>query len=157
MDAQENEFEMPFDPYRVCLAIGHIGYTPTTAICDILDNSVSAGAKSISIKLVLKDGVGSTRKNNVKEYVVIDDGCGMNFLKAKDALKLGSSDENYAIDSLSKFGLGLKSAGLSQGERIELISFKEGEEPFKLVLDIAIIKDRKKYVLVKEQIDSDDK
>lgn len=38
-----------WNPGRVCYGLSRIGYTPTSAICDIVDNSVSAEAKNIWI------------------------------------------------------------------------------------------------------------
>lgn len=36
---------------RVCFGISRIGYTPSSAICDIIDNSVSANAHNIHVMI----------------------------------------------------------------------------------------------------------
>lgn len=121
---------LEMDAARICDGLSRIGYTPPAALTDIMDNAVNAGAKNIIIK-ILRENVarGDTRKDNVKEYLLIDDGRGMDEDHIKNALKLGSSNADYAADTLSKFGLGLKSASFSQGETLEIIS-SDGVEPF---------------------------
>lgn len=43
------------------------------------------------------------------------------------AIDIGSSDENYTEETLSKFGLGLKSASFSQGDVLTVISGQNGK------------------------------
>ena len=70
----------------------------------------------------------------------------------KEALKLGATDANYAPNSLSKYGLGLKSAAFSQGETLELIS-STGEAPFrKLVVSLPEIRSRRKYGVTEQAL-----
>ncbi|MBD3883280.1 ATP-binding protein [Phormidium tenue FACHB-886] len=126
------EVDLELDPGRICFGLSRIGYTPATAICDILDNSVRAKALNIHIQIHKeREELNDSRKNNVKEYLVIDDGKGMSEAEMVEALKLGSSDQNYEANSLSKFGLGLKSAVFSQGEELHLISSPGNGHPFK--------------------------
>ena len=107
---------------RVCFGISRIGYTPASAICDIVDNSVSAHAKNVHIQIIKKQkNYNDNKKNNIKEYLIIDDGDGMSAEGIGKALDLGT-DIEYAADTLSKFGLGLKSASFAQGKRLEVIS-----------------------------------
>lgn len=133
----ENKIDLSINPGRLCYGLSRIGYTPTSAICDIVDNAVAANAKNIHVK-ILKENIHfeDNRKNNVKEYIIVDDGNGMIYEKMINALSLGSSNLEYADDTLSKFGLGLKSAAFSQGERIELISSTGDGEECKLVVDL---------------------
>jgi len=108
---------------RICFGISRIGYTPATAICDIIDNAVSAHAKNIHIKIIQKDNSSNlNKKNNVEQYLIVDDGDGMNKEKIENALDLGSNESYYSEKTLSKFGLGLKSASFAQGNRLEVIS-----------------------------------
>ena len=142
----EEEVDLPINPGRVSFGLSRIGYTPTTAVCDIIDNSVRAGSKNINI-LIIKERpeLSDKRKDNVKEYVVIDDGSGMDDTGIQNALTLGSSDDNYEEHSLSKFGLGLKSAAFSQGEELQVIS-STGAAPFiKYRVSLPDIRTRGKY------------
>lgn len=111
------------DPGRLLFGLSRIGYTTSTAICDIIDNSIRANATFVKL-LIIKDrkDYSDSKKNNIKEYIIIDDGDGMNRQGIIDALTLGSTDINYETKSLSKFGLGLKSAAFSQGDLLDVIS-----------------------------------
>lgn len=127
---------------RICFGISRIGYTPASAICDIIDNAVSAHAKNIHIKIIQKStSTNLNKKNDVQEYLIIDDGCGMNKEKIENALDLGSSDTFYSEGTLSKFGLGLKSASFAQGSRLEIISGDGSGEINKEYVDLEEIKD----------------
>lgn len=137
-----DKISLKVNPSRVCYGLSRIGYNPTSAICDIVDNSVVAKSKNIYIKIIKEnEHFEDNRKNNVREYLIIDDGNGMSYEDMINALSLGSDPINYTKETLSKFGLGLKSAGFSQGERIELISGKGDGEYNKLVVDLENISD----------------
>ncbi len=108
---------------RLLVGLGGMGHTPQEAICDIVDNAVSAGAENVYIRIgKLDEMLNDNRRNNVREYLIIDDGKGMTDDEMGNALDLGSDDSHYAPGTLSKFGLGLKSASFANGDRLELIS-----------------------------------
>ncbi|TKU13801.1 hypothetical protein FDW96_00885 [Citrobacter sp. TBCS-15] len=117
-----SKIEIDFNAGRICEAIAKIGYEPHTAIMDIIDNSVTAGANDISVNLILAEGKNLKSRNAVSTYVITDNGCGMDTDGIKNAFSLGSNNNNYTLNSLSKYGLGLKSAGLSLGTSITIIS-----------------------------------
>jgi hypothetical protein len=112
---------LPINADRICEAISKIGYNPSSAILDIVDNSFMADATNIIIQLFIKEGMTLNKSQNVEKIQIIDDGNGMNENGIKTALQLGS-DVEYSNNSLSKYGLGLKSAGFSLGRKIEVIS-----------------------------------
>ena len=120
---------LKMDAGRICDGLSRIGYTPPAAITDIIDNSVTHHARHVWVQIVPEKEVSQSRKDNVKSYLIIDDGDGMNRDGLLDALSLGSSADDYGADSLSKFGLGLKSASFSQGETLEVVS-SDGNGPF---------------------------
>ena len=121
---------------RVLFGISRIGYTPASAICDIIDNGVTASATNIWVLIKKKNQrFNLNKKDNVDEYLIIDDGRGMREAEIDNALDLGSSDALYAQDTLSKYGLGLKSASFAQGERLEVIS-GDGKEICKEYVDL---------------------
>ena len=94
-----------------------IGYTFETALADIIDNSISAGAKNIYISVPI---------NDKDVYIsILDDGNGMSRDDLFNAMKYGS-DREYQINDLGRFGLGLKSASLSQCRILTVISKNEG-------------------------------
>lgn len=143
------EIELRMNPARVCFGLSRIGYTPATAICDIIDNSITAKATEIFIKIIKENiSFNDNRINNTKEYIIIDNGKGMTEEEIINALNLGSSSENYEEDTLSKFGLGLKSASLSQGNILDITSTTDGEIINRFVLNMQNIKE--KYFCIKE-------
>lgn len=84
-----------------------IGYTLEAAIADIVDNSISASASQIDIFYFPIDDSYIT---------ILDNGCGMNADELEIAMRYGSQNPNEERDSkdLGRFGLGLKTASLSQ-------------------------------------------
>ena len=141
---------------RICFGISRIGYTPATAICDIIDNAVSAHAKNIHIKIIQKDNSSNlNKKNNVEQYLIVDDGDGMNKEKIENALDLGSDESYYSDKTLSKFGLGLKSASFAQGNRLEVISGDCTGEIHKEYVDLDEIDNE--YYSVECDLDDSDK
>lgn len=84
------------------------GYDLGTAIADLVDNSISAGAANVWIDFTW-DGPDSS-------IAVTDDGRGMSESRLRDAMRLGSRHpgETRAADDLGRFGLGLKTASFSQ-------------------------------------------
>ncbi len=97
-----------------------IGYSCETALADIIDNSITAGAGSIEI---LVDA------NSVEPAVaVLDDGMGMSLDELIEAMRTGSRnplDERSASD-LGRFGLGMKSASFSQCKQLTVMSRRDG-------------------------------
>ena len=95
------------------------GYNPQTAIADIIDNSISAGAKNVWIKFFW-DGESS--------YIaILDDGKGMSEDDLNNAMRPGSKSplEDRHPEDLGRFGLGLKTASFSQCRRLTVSSHKE--------------------------------
>ncbi|MFY0697659.1 MAG: ATP-binding protein [Balneola sp.] len=145
--------EIEIDAGRVLFGLSRIGYTTSSALCDIIDNSVRAEANNIHL-LIVKDReeLSDSRKDNIKEYLVIDDGKGMNEEQLKEAIKLGSSSEDYEGESLAKFGLGLKSASFSQADLLKIISSDGNNEFKKLVVSLPDVIESKVYRANEEEI-----
>lgn len=90
-----------------------IGYTFKTALADIIDNSISASARNVWIDVPIND--------DDLYITILDDGNGMSRDDLFNAMKYGS-DREYNEDDLGRFGLGLKSASLSQCRILTVIS-----------------------------------
>jgi Histidine kinase-, DNA gyrase B-, and HSP90-like ATPase len=82
-----------------------LGYGPTEAIADLVDNSVAAGAHSVEITLRFDGGDSWIR--------IADDGRGMDAEMITEAMRYGAA-RDYGAEDLGKFGLGLKTASMSQ-------------------------------------------
>jgi hypothetical protein len=82
-----------------------VGYEFVTAVADLIDNCIEAKAKTVWVDLVW-EGENS--------YITIaDNGEGMALATLKEAMRFGS-ERDYESEDLGKFGLGLKTASLSQ-------------------------------------------
>lgn len=141
------------DAGRLLFGLSRIGYTTSSAICDLIDNSIRAASQNINV-IIIKERpeLSDTRKNNVKEYLIVDDGMGMNETKIKEALKLGSSEQDYEQNSLSKFGLGLKSAVFSQADILEVISSDGNSEFLKFKVSLPAVMAAKEYYAEKIEL-----
>jgi len=146
-----NQIIAPMNAARVCDAIAKIGYTPASAIMDIVDNSVTANALNVRIILDIDSEKTLVEKNNVQRYIIVDDGKGMTNDEAQNALTLGSI-ANYAPNSLSKYGMGLKSAGLSLGTKIVIVSKTNNNLTNKYFIDRTIIEEKKDYIINIEEL-----
>ncbi|MEG1884203.1 MAG: ATP-binding protein [Clostridia bacterium] len=110
----------PLPPYAPTLieSTRAIGYTLEAAIADIVDNSISASASCTDIFFF---PVGDS-------YIaILDNGCGMNADALETAMRYGSQNPNERRDAndLGRFGLGLKTASLSQCRTLTVAS-KQG-------------------------------
>ena len=143
--------EGTWDAGRVFQALGRIGYEPVSALLDLVDNSVSANATNIVINVETdreEQGRRGRPRAVLKSFVVADNGCGMDEEGLANALTLGSSTESDDEHTLSKFGMGLKTATASLGKRLEIVS-RPKEDPanvYKAVLDQDSILEAGKYV-----------
>jgi len=135
---------LPIDADRLCEGISKIGYRPSAALMDIADNSVTAGARNVRIGFDLHPDATLSTKGGVSTFRIWDDGTGMTDEEVKKALQLGSRAE-YPANSLSKFGLGLKSAGFSLGDRICVLSKHEGLLSHVWIVDRDVIRELSVY------------
>lgn len=105
---------VPFAPSLI-ESMRSLGYSFPTAIADLIDNSISANATNIEI---------ITEPSRNPQLILIDDGCGMDDEKLQEAMRYGSKNplELRKEDDLGRFGIGLKSASLSQCRKLIVIS-----------------------------------
>lgn len=98
-----------------------MGYSLESAIADIIDNSIAADAKNVEIQFSPYDAVPFIS--------ILDDGCGMTKEQINDAMRYGSQSSLNVRDKmdLGRFGLGLKTASLSQCRCLTVITKKDGK------------------------------
>src|SRR5215475_7547515 len=147
--------QMDMDAARVCDAIARIGYSPASALMDIIDNSVTAEATRLIIEIETDTEKTYAAKNNVVTYRVIDNGKGMNDAQILNALKLGSMAD-YQQNSLSKYDMGLKSAGFSLGTRILIFSKQDGAYSSINYVDRDEIRQSGSYVVSRREMSQED-
>ena len=116
-----------------------VGYSFETAVADIVDNSITAGATQVHVTVDVVDG---------RWVTIRDDGQGMSRSEAMEALRLAGTarTEGGSTSSLGRFGLGLKTASLSQGRRVDVIT-RQGDELIGLAWDIDTVAVAGKWVV----------
>ena len=118
-----------------------MGYSFEAAVADVVDNSISAGAKHVLI---------SFPRSPSESYVTIcDDGCGMSHDELFDALKYGSTNKGVIRpeNDLGRFGLGLKAASLSQCRKMTVVSKKDGQLSA-MTWDLDVVEEQQDWMLV---------
>ncbi len=92
---------------RLIESLRDLGYETKTAIADIVDNSINANSSKVTIEVFSKAGTTPAH------IILADNGSGMHSDDLWEAMRFGSH-KDYSIDDLGKYGLGLKTASLSQ-------------------------------------------
>jgi hypothetical protein len=93
-------------------ALRGLGYSTATALADIIDNSIAAGARTVDLKFMWSGKQSSIR--------IEDDGRGMSAAELDCAMRLGDKNplDQRDENDLGRFGLGLKTASFSQCRRL---------------------------------------
>jgi hypothetical protein len=99
------------------------GYDLPTALADIIDNSISAEAKNLWI-----DMLWAGRNSRI---LIRDDGRGMTEDELRQAMKPGSLSPlaDRAANDLGRFGLGMKTASISQCRCLTVLSRTKTSSP----------------------------
>ncbi|MGL6469364.1 ATP-binding protein [Aeromonas hydrophila] len=109
-------------PSAACLSASmrDIGYSLETAIADLIDNSISAGASNIEIIC----DVASI----LPTLIILDNGRGMTEEELLIAMRHGTDSpaRRRSSHDLGRFGLGLKTASFSQCRSLTVVSIKQG-------------------------------
>jgi hypothetical protein len=144
------------DPSAMIETFRAIGYSIESAVADIVDNSISAGAKNVWINFEWQ--------GESTWFAIRDDGYGMNNDELVQALKPGSKNplENRSSSDLGRFGLGLKTASFSQCRMLSVVSRKAQYSPVFWTWDLDYVQTEGRWDLVKylpanrflEQLDS---
>ena len=101
------------------------GYDNNSAIGDIVDNSIDAGAKNIWVDIISKN-----------EISISDDATGMSEARLVEAMTLGSETDKENGTTLGRFGFGMKTASLSLGRRLTVITKEINSEIVAAVHDL---------------------
>ena len=98
-----------------------IGYTLNSAVADVIDNSITAGAKNIEVYAPpgMDDPIIS----------ILDDGCGMDLDELTENMRIGCKDpeEERQQGDLGRFGSDMKTASFSQARQLTVVTRKEGQ------------------------------
>lgn len=129
-------------PGELLDSLRDFGYTLHSAIADLVDNSITAHAHNISITI-------APEGRRPAHIAVIDDGVGMSIETLVEAMRLGTSGPQAirAPDDLGRFGLGMKTASLSQGRAVNVITKRAREQSNGRCLDVRFVRDEKSWSL----------
>lgn len=118
-----------------------VGYSLRTALADIIDNSIAATARNIDILF--------SAEAERPYLAILDDGKGMDGQLARRAMQLAGMSSVAQRDEadLGRFGLGLKTASLSQCRRLTIIS-KQGDSITGLIWDLDHIAATQQWSLI---------
>ncbi len=114
--------ELPPKASSMIEAMRDIGYSLESAIADIVDNSITAKARTVDVRFGWQDS---------KHWIaILDDGEGMPVDALRSAMRPGTRNplETRSKDDLGRFGLGLKTASFSQCRRLTVVTRCDGAE-----------------------------
>jgi hypothetical protein len=133
------------DAYLGLTALRQAGYrTTATAVAELVDNSIEAGATKIDIVAVSRTTfINARNSNQVERIAVLDNGCGMPPEILENCLSLGWGTRLNTRDGLGRFGFGLKGSSISQARRVVVYSWVKPNEIYRACLDLDEIKDQK--------------
>jgi hypothetical protein len=119
-------------------ALREAGYRNTaSAVAELVDNSIEAGAEQISIVAMSQEiYVNQRTSSQIYQLAVVDNGQGMPPEVLQNCLSLGWGTRLDRYEGLGRFGFGLKGASISQAKRVEVYSWQNGGEVYKAHLDL---------------------
>ncbi len=144
MTTSTEEYEMADpNPAATIHAFRAFGYDVTSAIADLIDNSISAEAKRIEVYFHW-DGEASYA-------YVLDNGRGMAEERVKEAMRPGTSHPDHQRDAadLGRFGLGLKTASFSQCKILTISSTDSSAAPVQKNWNLDYVNEHNAWRLLK--------
>ncbi|MBR5636720.1 MAG: ATP-binding protein [Pseudobutyrivibrio sp.] len=147
MDINDFEYANP-NAAALMQSLRAFGYDISTAIADLIDNSITAKAKNIEITFDW---------NNGEPWIsIIDDGYGMDEEELFEAMKTGGKNplDKREADDLGRFGLGLKTASFSQCKRLTVASKRVDEGVYIRCWDLDVVNEQNAWILLKKASDT---
>ncbi|ONH61366.1 ATP-binding protein [Frankia sp. CcI49] len=139
--AGRRAYEVTPSAARLTRSLRDVGYDFPAAVADLVDNSVSAGATHVQV-IIRFDGVDS-------RVLIADDGIGMSENALVEALRFGSR-RSYQENELGRYGLGLKTASLSQGRSVTVVTRRSAsaDRVFIRELDLDLVEELDEWLVV---------
>lgn len=118
-----------------------MGYSFESAVADVIDNSISSHAQNVRVLF-------PTSPLDELALGILDDGDGMSEEVLFEAMRYGSlsAEEERSEDDLGRFGMGLKSASLSQCRCLTVVSY-DGDDLNGLTWDYNHILETKDWLI----------
>lgn len=134
MDRQEQRSDDLLVSSNFIRAVRDSGYVSlSTALAELVDNSLQAGADEIAID------IARPTTNGLPEIRVGDNGNGMSRSQLQACLRFGGSSRFDDRNSFGRFGMGLPAASLSQARRVGVTSWQKGRTANVVNLDVDAI------------------
>lgn len=124
-------------------AIRDSGYKgASSALAELVDNAVEAGAKNIKIELLTAE-----KDEPVTGIRITDDGTGMSPDVLQTALQFGGSSRFNSRQSLGRYGMGLPCSSLSIASRVDVWTAKSRGAAWWSYLDVEEIAEKGKSAI----------
>lgn len=143
-DNNHNDDDAAPDPLGLFKILARAGHSLPSAVADLVDNSLSHGAREIDITFPNPNAGG-------RWMCIRDDGTGMTPSGLRDAMKIGHQRE-YDDGDLGKFGYGLKGAAWSQADRLTVVSKAAGNESATLTWDKDHLAKTRRWALLSDLV-----
>ena len=143
-DNNRNDDDVAPDPLGLFKILARAGHSLPSAVADLVDNSLSHGAREISITFPNPNAGG-------RWMCVRDDGTGMTPSGLRDAMKIGHQ-RDYDDGDLGKFGYGLKGAAWSQADCLTVVSKTAGNQSATLTWDKEHLAKTRRWALLSDPV-----
>lgn len=105
---------LPPDETKAADIFARLGYDFSDAVADLVDNSVDANASRVHVRFV-------RHARGIHSVIIADNGSGMTDEDLREAMRFGARSKKTG-KQLGKYGIGLKSASLSQADAVTVVS-----------------------------------
>lgn len=133
------------DPVGLFDILARAGHRLPSAVADLVDNSISAGATTIDIKFPNPNDGG-------RWMSIRDNGKGMTLDELRNAMRVGNQ-RAYGGSDLGKFGYGLKGASWSQADCMTVVTKAADSELSLLTWDKDHLAKTRKWDVLTDPID----
>jgi Histidine kinase-, DNA gyrase B-, and HSP90-like ATPase len=128
-------------------ALRAFGYDLPTALADLVDNSITARARTVRVEYCSDPGSAW--------LAVVDDGEGMSSSQLRNAMRFaGNPNNSRTAGDLGRFGLGLKTASLSQARKLTVLSRSFDGALACMTWDLGYINRHKQWLVI-TQVDAE--
>lgn len=106
------------------------GYKNTAyALAELIDNSIQAEATSVEVFCLERwEQINKRQRRRLDSIAVLDDGTGMDATTLRMALQFGNGTRLNDRSGIGRFGMGLPNASISQCERVDVWSWRNGPQ-----------------------------
>lgn len=126
------------DSETVAEFLSRTGYDIETAVADVIDNSIDAGASRVVVSLILRD-------HKPAMIAVADNGRGMTAAELERAVSLSKDPRKQDGRHLGRYGAGLKAASFSLGGMLYVATRTAGGTAHGAILDRDTYKRKYEY------------